>query len=168
MKKLCGIFLLLFSLSALAQPPVKLYAYSQETTPGTIPVDENGNPIRPRGPLLNYFFFAAYSSSYTIRFDGIWIKGKGFSVQTSKVASTPVTITNNNIPSNPVTTVLVPATKLMVISIQPISPSGNSVNSSWFRELAKKNELIISYYYKGKKYFIQVKKIKVLPPVAGV
>src|SRR6185503_14477777 len=145
MKKLYGIFFLLFSFSAFAQPPVKLYSYSQETTPGTIPVDEKGNPIRPRGPLLNYFFYAAYSSSYAIKFDGIWINGKGYTVQTSKVGSTPVTITNHDIPANPVTTVLVPATKLMVISIQPVSPSGNTVNTPWFRDLSKRNELIISY-----------------------
>ena len=161
-------FFSLITVSVFAQPPIKIYAYSQATTPGTIPVDENGNPVRFKADRLNYFFYAVYSSSYKLKFDGIWIKGKGFSVQTSRVNSTPVTVTNNDIPAEPVTTVLVPATNKWVMSIQPISESGITVKAAWFRDMLKKNELVISYYYNGRKYFIPVKKIKVLPPVAGL
>jgi hypothetical protein len=166
MKKLYLVFFSFLTVTAFAQPAVRIYAYSQETTPGIIPVDENGRPIRSKEPLVDYYLFAAYSPAYNIRFDGI--KGQGYSVQTSKAGKTPITVTNNDISSNPVTTVLVPATKLTVISLQPISPSGNEVKANWFREMLRKNELIISYFYKGKKYFIPFKKIKSLPPVFGV
>ena len=167
MKKLYLSFILLVTISAFAQPSVKIYAYSQRTTPGMIPVDENGNPRRV-GESLNYFIYAAFSPSFTIRFDGIWINGLGYSVQASKVGKTPVTIINNNIPTNPETTTLVPATKLSVISLQPIEPTGNVLKTAWFRDMIKRNELVISYYYKGKKYFQPVRKIKALPPVFGV
>ena len=153
MKRLYLSSILLIAMSAFAQHSIKVYAYSQATTPGMIPVDEQGNPIRPK-ESVNYFFYTAFSPSYIIRFDGIWIKGEGYSVQTSKVGKTPVTLINNTIPSDPETTTLVPATKLTVISLQPIEPTGNIVKASWFRDMIKRNELVISYYYKGKKYWL--------------
>ena len=168
MKKLYFIFiLLLFSPFVFAQFSVKVYAYSQATTRGMIPVDENGNPIGDK-ESVNYFIYVAHSPASKISWDGIWIKGKAFSVQTSRVSTTPVTVTNNDIHANPVKTILVQATSQAVTSIQPIEPNGRTVRASWFRDMAKRNELIVSYYYKGKKYFTPVKKFKVLPPVSGM
>jgi len=167
MKKIYLAFCLLVSTIAFAQPRIRVYAFAQETTPGTIPVDEYGNP-RKMEPNINYLLYAEYQGSYAIKFDGVWIKGKGYSAQSSVVTSTPVTITNYDIPSKPVTIVLVPATKQKVMELQPIGRASINVNAAWFRDMLRKNELIISYYYKGKKYFIPVRKLNWLPPVSAM
>ncbi|HYC41226.1 MAG TPA: hypothetical protein VEB63_12150 [Chitinophagaceae bacterium] len=166
--------LILFSLwvciaafTAAAQPPVTIYAYSQATTPGMIPVDESGKPLDSRKERINYFIYAAFPDNYALKFDGIWIRGQGHRVQTHVVESTPVVITNNDIPAQPVKTVLVPATRRRVISIQPLSQSPITVRAAWFRDMTRRNELVVSYFYKGKKYFLPVRKFKVLPPVAA-
>ena len=173
MKKIVFLFLMTVSMTAISQPPVKIYAYSQEVTPGTIPkgvTDENGNRVNmKKNPAVNYYIFAAHTASAKISFVEIWINGKFYTVKTHKVDSIPVVNINETIPGNPVKEVLVPFTKQKVISIVPGKTMNNNLSrSSWFRKMIKHNELILSYMYSGKKYFIGVKKIKVLQPVAGV
>jgi len=171
------IFLLLTltisSLSTFAQPSVKLYAYSQVVTPGMVPkgvIDENGSAvnIKKESPI-NYYIFAVYNPSAKISFDEIWIKGKFYNIKIKNADSTPVVITNENIPGNPSKEILVPATKLKAISIVPGKTKNSSLaRTSSFIKMTKRAELIVSYIYRGKKYFIEIKKIKLLQPVAGV
>ncbi|MBC7873527.1 MAG: hypothetical protein H7Y01_06015 [Ferruginibacter sp.] len=173
MKKLWFFAFLLSSITGTAQPAVKIFAYSQETTPGNIPkdvTDENGKPQgTKKGASINYYFYGAYTPSVKISFCEVWIGSKYYKVQTEVVNSTPVVVTNYNIPDRPVEDVLVPASKLRVMSITPVgSPTDKIINTSWFRKLLRQSELIVSYLYKGKKYFIPVKKIKILAPVAGI
>jgi hypothetical protein len=173
MKKLWFLFLLSISCAATGQPPVKIYAYSQVLTPGTVPknvTDENGNPVNiKKEPSVNYYIFAAYPGSARISFCEVWINSRYYKVQTRPVDSTPVINTNYNIPANPVKEVLVPATRLRVISLSPIDPPDNStIHTTWFGNMLKHSALVAGYLYNGKKYFISVKKIKMLQPVAGV
>jgi hypothetical protein len=166
MKKVAFLFLMLSPVFCLAQTSLKLYAYSQQTTPGTIPVDENGKPMRSAAPSINYYLFATYSPSAKIQVTQVWLKGRDYQLQTSKIDSTPVFSSNNPDPSKP--KILVPATKQKVIAINVVGPVAADKRSSTFRNLAKKSELILTYYYNGKKYFAGVKKIKTLPPLAGL
>lgn len=171
MKKHYFLFLLFFSGVAFAQPVIKTYAYSQLTTPGNIPVgtDESGKSVELKELPVNYYIFATHLPSARVNFGSVWIKGKYYQTQVEKVTETPVISTNYDIPANPTKTVLVPATKQQVMAIAPVGSPGDSViRAAWFRHMLKNYELIISYYYKGKRYFIPVKKIKILPPVAGI
>jgi hypothetical protein len=173
MKKLCFLFLMTISISAISQPSIKIYAYSQVVTPGTIPkgvTDENGNRVNTKKESpVNYYIFAAYNPSAKISIGEIWIKGKFYDSQIKNVDSTPVVNINKNIPGNPVKETLVPVTKLKVISIIPGKTKNSSLSrSSPFIKMTKHAEFIVSYIYHGKKYFIEIKKIKVLQPVAGV
>src|SRR5687767_9583906 len=145
MKTPCLFILLFIYGSIYGQPPVKIYAYSQVTTPGNLPSHTGENPIpnpgiQSRNPV-NYYIFAAYDSSATISFTGIWIKGRSYQVHTEKTSS-PVLLTNNTIPDDPGTDILVPATQLKVTSIIPIgSPGNRRINKSWFRNMLKSSEL---------------------------
>jgi len=173
MKKLCFLFLITISISAIGQPPVKIFAYSQIITPGTIPkraTDENGNRINTKKESpVNYYIFASYNSSSKISFNEIWIKGKFYNTQIKNIDSTPIVNINETIPGKPVKEELVPAVKGKVISIVPGQTKKSSlIKTPWFINMTKRAELIVSYTYKGKKYFISVKKIKMLEPVAGV
>jgi hypothetical protein len=173
MKKLWFLFLIIVSFSAIGQPSVKIYAYSQVITPGTIPkgvTDENGKPVNTqKKAAVNYYIFAAYKSPAKIDFDEIWINGKFYKTRTENIDSTPVVNINENIPGNPVKEVLVPATNLKVTSIIPVKTMNDAIiRTSWFRNMTKHVELIVIYTYHGKKYFIGIKKIKVLQFVAGV
>jgi hypothetical protein len=173
MKNLCFLFLIMVPLSGIGQQSVKIYAYSQVVTPGTIPkgvTGENGNRVNTKKEsAVNYYIFATHSASVKISFGEIWVNGKFYSVQTHKVDSTPVININKTIPANPEKEILVPFTRQQVVSIVPGKTMNNVISQgAWFRNMAKKNELIVSYMYRGKKYFIAVKKIKMLKPVAGV
>lgn len=173
MKKLLFLVFPVIACTTSAQPTIKIYAYSQETSPGMIPKDvpdENGNPVvRKKQQNINYYIFAAYSPSVKVNFLEVWINGKYYKVQSERVDSTPVVLINYNIPDNPVKEVLVPATGLCVMSLAPIGEAGTkTIPSSWFRKTISQSALIVSYQYKGKKYYMSVKKIKPLLPVAGV
>jgi hypothetical protein len=161
---------MILSISAIGQPPVKIFAYSQITTPGTIPkgaTDENGNRINTKKESpVNYYIFASYNSSAKIRFNEIWIKGKFYRTQMKNIDSTPVVNINETIPGKPVKVELVPAVKGKVISIVPGKTKKSSlIKTAWFINMTKRAELIVSYTYQGKKYFIRVKKIKMLEPL---
>jgi hypothetical protein len=173
MKKLWFLFSILISLTAISQSSVKIFAYSQTVTPGIIPkgvTDENGNPVKTKKEsAVNYYIFAVYPASAKLCFGEIWIKGKFYAVQTHKIDSTPVINVNENIPGNPIKEVLVPFTRSKVISIVPGKTMNSSISrTSWFRNMTKRNKLIVSYMYGGKKYFIGVKKIKPLQYAAGL
>jgi hypothetical protein len=171
MKKIYLFILLFISGTAYSQPAIKLYAYSQVSMPGNIPVgtDEKGNPVELKELPENYYIFATHSQTVRINFNSVWIKGKYYQVQVEKVNETPVVNTNNDGTSKPVKTVLVPATKQKVMAITPVGAPGDSIiKASWFRTMLKCNEVIVSYNYNGKRYFLPLKKIKILPPVAGI
>ena len=172
MKKKLLPFLILISINAISQPAIKVFAYSQVATPGIVPkvTDENGNSVNTKKePAVNYYIFAAYSTSSKLSFDKIWIKGKLYSTITHKVESTPVINVNETIPSSPVKEVLVPATKQKVVSIKLVQPPLQAINTSAsLKNMIKNNELVISYLVNGKKHFIGLKKIKILEPLAGI
>ena len=174
MKKLLFLIFPVIACTASAQPTVKMYAYSQETSPGMIPKDvpdEDGNPVvGKKQQTINYYIFAAYSTSIKLSFLEVWINGKYYKIQSERVDSTPVVMINYNIPDKPVKEVLVPATRLCVMSLAPIGEAGGTktINSAWFRKTINQSALIVSYQYKGKKYYMSVKKIKPLLPVAGI
>lgn len=172
--KIIWIFLLfLFPGTVMSQSKVKIRAYSQIMMPGMVPknvTDENGNPVNIKKEYpVNYYIYAVYKPAEKIIFSDIWLKGHYRKVKTNLVESTPVINFNYNIPDKPIKVILVPATKLKVVSI---TPDENQVakmpSSSLFKKLKNQSELIVSYLYKGKKYFIGVKKIKKLEPIAGM
>ena len=173
MKKIWFLFLGLPSCSVWSQPPVKIYAYSQVERPGIVPariMDENGHLINTKKePPVNYYIYGAFAVSAKIGFTEIWINGKYYKTETAAIDSTPVISINYDIPAAPFKEILVPSAKLRVISITPVgSPVPEPVRTSWFRNMVKHAELIVSYFYKGKKYFTGINKIKKLRPVAGV
>ena len=132
--------------------------------------DENGNRLNTKKETsVNYYIFASHNSSAKIIFTEVWIKGKLYSTKTKNIDSTPVININKTLPDNPVNEELVPATKGKVLSIVPAETKKSSLTkTSWFIKMTKHSELIVSYLYHGKKYFIMIKKIKMLEPVAGV
>lgn len=173
MKKSWFLILLTTAIAAGCQPAVKIFAYSQQTTPGIIPkgvTGENGNPAGiKKEAAVNYFFYATYKPGIVINFSEVWIGKEYYQVLTEAVSSTPVVMINKDIPAQPVKEELVPATKQQVVSITPIgSPGNKTIDSTWFRKMQSKSALIVSYLYKGKKHFIPVKNIKPLLPAAGM
>ena len=173
MKKIIFLIFVLTSFSAISQPAIKIFAYSQAVSPGIVPkgvADENGKTITTKKEIaVNYYIFASYNKSVKINIEEIWIKGKFFNPVVKSVDSTPVLNINETIPGNTVKEVLVPATTKKVISLKPGQLIKNhTIQVSTFRNLAKHSELIVSYSYKGRKFIIGIKKIKVLEPVAGV
>lgn len=157
--------------SAQYSPILKKYAYSQITTPGTVPVDtdENGNPIAKKNePSPLYYIYVTIAKKDAIKVTELWIKGKRYSLQQEEILETPVEMINTDVSDNPKRKIMVPKTKNKVLRLAPVRILPENKPGSYVKQLMSKSEVVIVCYRRGKKYFASVKKIIVLPPLAGV
>jgi hypothetical protein len=165
-------YLLFFSLIIIgsgvsSQPSIKVFGFEQENTPGIVTAnlkDENGNPIKKAATQKNYLVYLSFNQEHNIIPQQIFIGGKAFSVATSTIESTPVQYINNNIPGKSQQTVLIPKTSNKVIELKIVGPI-DVEKTSTLQKLTNKNDVVISYFWKKKKYFTVLKKLKKLEPV---
>ena len=139
----------------------KIYGYKQKVMPGTIRVDENGNPA-PRKTIYNYYIYLASTSKVTPV--EIWINNEAYSVTVNEVKSTPVEYTNPT--SNPgKSKMLVPKTTRRVLQL---TPSSNPIQkpTSKAKGLSVKKELVLIYKGSGKLYYKTISKLTELEPLA--
>jgi len=150
-----------------SQPSIKVFGFEQENSPGTVAAnlkDENGNPIKKAATPKNYFVYLSLKREHNIIPQQIFIEGKAFSVATNTIESTPVLHVDNNIPGKPQQTILVPKTSDRVIELKIVDTIAVEKTST-LKKLTKKNDVVISYAWKKKKYFAVLKKLKKLEPV---
>lgn len=162
------LLVLLLGVLAYSQPPVTLRAFKQPVLPGTVPVGVSPNtpPSSQIGKRLstNYYLYLIYPKSTAIQPQQVWIKGKAYKLSVDPVASTPVEHVNRNIPTRPVTTVLVPKTSSKVARLVPVSLLEAATPPATVKKLMQTSELVVSYKWKGKTYYKTVKKITELEP----
>jgi hypothetical protein len=169
-KNLLFFIALIAGLTLFGQPAIRIFAFEQENLPGTKPAgvkDENGNPVKKAAAKKNYFIFLSFKKTYNITPEQIFIRGKASGIQSTTIKTPPVVYTNNNIPNNPEKTVLVPFTNDKVLEVQVNDKSTNEKKTASVQKLAGKNDVVISYLWKKKIYFIALKKLKKLEPVAN-
>lgn len=145
--------------TAQVKPVIKkIFAYRQATVPGIPPA---GNAERK--PTYNYWIYIENSEKISVA--DIWISGKRFSVKTEPVTKTPVMKINYNGSSGVDTVTLVPASRYNVMLIYPSGKiKDSSIGSKYVSGLIKKSELVIGYFWKGKKYFAPIKAFISLEP----
>jgi hypothetical protein len=166
-----SIFLIQNSLLAQYSPVIKKYAYSQITTPGTMPVetDENGNKITKKsGPAPGYYIYVIIAKKDAIKITELWIKGKRYSVQTEVVLETPIEAINTDTGENTKKTILVPKTTNKVLRLTPLRIQPENKPGKYIKQLMSKSEVVVVCTRKGKKYYTAINKIIVLPPIAGM
>ncbi len=165
-------YLLFFSLIIIgsgihSQPSIKVFGFEQESSPGNVAAnvkDENGNPVKKAAMQKNYFIYLALKQKYSITPQQAFINSEAFSIETSMVETTPIEHVNNNIPGKPEKTTLVPKTSDKVIELKIVDPI-QVKKTSTLQKLTKKNDVVISYTWKKKKYFAVLKKLEKLDPV---
>jgi hypothetical protein len=161
--------LLIAAVAIHGQPAIKIFAYQQQSLPGTVPVgikDENGNPIKKAAAKTNYFIFLSFKKNYIVAPVQVLIKGSSFSLDSfTDVKKTPVEYTSHTIPNDSHKTVLVPKTSNRVIKINPAEPGGPIEGNNHIKSLAKTNDLVIIYMWNKKKYYAALKKITELEPI---
>src|SRR5438046_1865154 len=115
MKHLMIIPAILIASISVAQPALKIYAYSQTHTPGMIPAgdakDENGKAITGGRSGLTFIVYVA-SPANNIDPKEIWLKDHWWAVLRSSIVKTPV------YSEQPVRKLLVPSQKWKVIQLQ--------------------------------------------------
>src|SRR4030095_15758915 len=94
----------------------------------------------------------------------VFIGGGAFAVETSIMEKTPIGHVNKNIPARPEKKNLYPKTNNKVIELR-IANSLQVEATSTIQKLIKKNDVVVSYTWKNKKYFAVLKKLKKLDPV---
>jgi hypothetical protein len=169
-KKLLFFVLFIIGIAVNGQPAIKVFAFEQENLPGMKPAgvkDENGNPIKKAAARKNYFIFLSYKKIYTVTPVYIFIKDSSFGVQIADVKKTPVEYTNNTIPNKPEKKILVPKTGNKVIQVKLTETPELKNKDIHIQKLTKANDVVIAYVWNKRKYFITLKKIKELEPVAN-
>jgi len=169
-KNLLFFIMSIIGLNLSGQPTIKIFAFEQDNLPGTKPAgvtDENGKPIQKAATKKNYFIFLSLKKTYNITPEQIFIRGKAYSIQASVIQKTPIEYTNNNIPDNPVKIMLVPQTNNKVIEMKVNQTQVPYKKSTAVQKLTDKNDVVIVYLWNKKKYFITLKNLKKLEPVAN-
>ena len=166
------LFLIFFGigLNTYSQPRIKVFAFEQENLPGTIPSgvkDENGNPIKKAAAKKNYFIFLSFKKTYDITPVQIFVKNQPFSIQKTDIKKTPVECISNTISDKPGKVVLVPKTTNKVLEVKLTEMLMRQKKNSYIQKLSNRNDIVIAYLWKKKKYFITAKKIKELEPVVN-
>lgn len=150
-------------------PVIKAYAYQRQTVPGTSPqksVDESGTIAqRPLKQFMDYFIYLETKKGQTIKPSKVWINGIPNQLKTEKIGKTPVVFKREGIGEKMIIDTLAPKTTNPMIMIRPDGeltidpiPSGKTNN-------APVKGIRIEYYWKGKKYFYDIKEIKTLEPL---
>jgi hypothetical protein len=173
MKK-CIIFLAVFgaSLSSVAQlksPIVNGHAYQRASLPGTIPkgvANEDGSQSdRPIKPMITHFVYLEIKPSQNIKPATIWIRGKSYNLETEKITSVPVVLERQGIGEKTLSDTLVKKTENNVFRIYPRGTLFTKASSAISKKINKQN-IVIEYYWKGKKYYYTISNIKNLQPLA--
>ena len=144
MKKSFLALSLLISCICIGQPVIRLYGYSQIQTLGIVRERDPGKPASATSAITHYIFTAT-SKSVHIRPVEIWIRGQRHKLDKVKIVSTPVQSFTND--------VLIPKTTQKVSELQlgdGLPPLKST--PSWLKKMTKDNELVIAYYWNGKKY----------------
>ncbi len=165
-------YLLFFSLIIIgtgihSQPSVKVFGFEQENSPGTVAAnvkDENGKPTKKAATQKRYFIYLTVKQKHRLIPSQVFINGEAFSVESNMMEKTPIQHVNNNIPGRIEQTTLVPKTNNKVIELKITDPV-QVEKTSTVRKLIRKNDVVVSYTWKDKRYFAVLKKLKRLDPV---
>jgi len=169
-KNLLFFIVFIIGSNLYSQPPVKIIAFEQESLPGAKPAgvtDENGNRVKKAAAKKNYFIFLSFKKTYNITPAQVFIRGKAFAIRSKTLKKTPVEYANNTVVNNPEKITLVPFTndKVLGVDIAEISRQEKKPNS--IQKLVDKNDVVISYVWNKKTYFVSLQKIKRLEPAAN-
>ncbi len=169
-----GLLLTLLLPAQLVQSQLvlKWYAFSQQSTPGMIPVRvprENGQPdIETPHVRTTYYIYVSLQPTAKISLEKVWIGGKQYKANFAPVDSTPVVNHVYTAGSKVETTVLVPRTKQQVLQLVVDEEISQPDFKPTFQvgKMISKSALVVSYRYKGKLYYSYTAKIKALTPQA--
>ena len=162
---------ILVLLPAMAQVK-KVYAYKQASIPGIQPrtiTAEGGSPTQlpERKATYNYWFYVSHIKTTGINITALWIGGKKYSAKTETISKLPVIKINYTAASADDTVTLVPATKNAITLTYPAGEDNKPENiSKYLSNLINTHELVIAYYWKGRKYYAVKNLITRLTPEA--
>ena len=172
MKK--SILIFVFSLNVLllvAQKPpaIQIHAYYRETLPGAAPnevIDETGKAVvRAEERQVTYFIYFIQPAGYKIKPAAVWLEGKAHKFSLDTIKSTPIILHNSSINAGKAGDTLIKKTTRKVLQILPQTDVDIKPSTAIAQKM-KTNQLIIEYFYNGKKYYSTIKQIKRLPSLA--
>ena len=171
MKNRVFIFLICLSIisaSSFAQVK-KVYAYKQATVSGNIIANDendipgnNGSRKVERKPNFNYWFYLSIPKKEKVTITGLWINNQQYEIKQDSITNLPVKkIIYTGLQKND-TIIMAPNTSNKILLVYPGAIKSNDLKYVLY--VAKTNELVIRYIWKGKAYYTTIKKIKELTP----
>lgn len=159
-------FIAFISCKAQSKGTANLYGFKQAVLPGIIPgpiTTEDGKVIEQEfKPKFNLFIYTA--SAYSITPVEVWLSGKRYSVKTEAISKTPVVYTNPTSMPKPGVTTIVPKTTKKVLKLTLTDAAGKA----WLKttSITTENELVVVYKQGSKNYYVTLKNLKEIAPVA--
>ncbi len=164
----CGMQTVIAQKGAIRQ----VYAWQQQVLSGVRPqeiVQEHNNSTKTAAVSAgksNLLIYTECIPHAKIKWSGVWINGVLYKVKAETISAIPVLSLGDEKDGNRMTKELVPENAGPFIQLLPSGNAGKTgLQTGWFRQMKKSNELIIVYIYMGKTWYYPVPKIKVLEPV---
>lgn len=168
------LFVIVAGFTQIKPPVKKVYAYKQTSIPGILPIHSEENNTKDKDAVkkqpgrnqhYNYWFYMEMPRTEKIIITGLWISGIRYDLKEEVINDLPVKkIIFTGVEKND-TTVMVPVTRNKIVLIYPSGEAKKTLaNSKYVSNLARTNELVISYTSKGKTYYISLKTIKEIAP----
>lgn len=158
---------LLASCKAQQKGTVSVYGFKQAVLPGILPGDlmtDDGRVIQQEfKPKFNLFIYTASKNNITPV--EVWLEGKRYAVVAEPVANTPVQYTNPTAMPKPGTITLVPKTSKKVLRIA-LTEAERKKPLLQKSGIAKENELVIVYKQGNQTYYVTMKGLTEIEPVA--
>lgn len=145
----------------------KAYAFSRESVsgkreviakPGSKPIIKEAKPV-----ITWYFFIEGNFDTSGLSIRSVWINKKRYFINQFSLINTPYTIKGSEDSVGEITE-LVPATGKTVIQVWNGKKSVQQNKPASFARRLSKNEVVFVIDYQKKTYYLEVKKIKILPP----
>src|SRR6476619_1170995 len=156
------MLILALSVSAFSQTGVKIFGYTRDVLPGTIPkgTDENGKALPKPKENVEYLIYISGPSKTRIYPVEVWIRGEKFSASGMTENHSPVQTTGDL----GKTITLVPKTAGTIQRIHT-AKAVEGKNFPNAKTKATSNDLVIVYKMNGKFYSATLKHLQKIEPV---
>ena len=168
------LFIFMFSstsgITQVNYPVKKVYAYKQASIPGIIPNYSGDTDAKPSGTTVKverkqnfaYWFYLSIPKKERITITGLWIDGKQYDWRSETINDLPVKkIIYTGLGMND-TIIMAPVTSNKIIQVYPLSKKTS--DPKYVLNLARTNEVVIRYTWKGKTLYTSIRKVKELTP----
>lgn len=148
------------------QPIIKIYAYRQENYSGVnFPIEKLGDSAmeNKNGFDNSYLIYLEAGKRDSFQWNRVWIRRQCYSLQAEKITTPVIQQKSVVVVNNSAADTLVNTTKNSVYQLH-LTPREEGIQPKKIKTRIEKNEVVLEYTWRKKKYYRTVAKVKTLEP----